>query len=95
MSRQIEEDNMEQYQWGIKVTMLYLDGHGGIDPDEQQPAPELRACSDERQARARYEAVADTIEGYKKGRKPPKYQRLGAVELIRRPVGSWETVESA
>ena len=45
---------MQQYQWAVKVTMQYLDGHGGVDPA-------IRECGSEREARARHEAIQDTL----------------------------------
>lgn len=79
---------MVQYQWGVKITLEYLNDDGTVAHTETQ----LRECLSENIAKARYEAAADTIayrESHPEYR--PNYQRITAAELIRRPVGQWET----
>jgi len=75
-----------QYQWAVKITMEYLDGTGAVE----QTHVEIREVRHEMEARARHDAIQDTLA--RTDRVTPKYQRLAASELLRRPVGEWETV---
>lgn len=79
---------MQQYLWAIRVTMEFLDGDGGVEDKEIK----VRECSSEKEARARHQAIVDTVARTKESGNHPKYQRLGGSELLRRPVGDWETV---
>jgi hypothetical protein len=86
VSRQTEEGIMEQqYQWGIKVTMDYLDGQGNV----LRTVSSIHEADNEQEARARYEGIADALA--RPDRAAPKYQRFTAVALLRRPIGKWTT----
>lgn len=77
---------MENYNWAIKVTTELLDGNGGVEDTRT----EVRECRSERDARARHEAIQDTLAN--PHRRHPKWQRISASKLIRQPVGEWEEV---
>lgn len=80
---------MHLYQWAVEVTTEYLDGEGGVE----QALVEIRPADSERQARARYEAAADTVAwrlAHPQG--GPRYQRIGGARLLKRPVGDWTPV---
>jgi hypothetical protein len=78
---------MQQYQWAIRVTMEDLDGNGGVEKSYS----EERRCATEAEARARHEAIQDSLA--RVARKHAKYHRIAGSAVIRRPVGEWETVQ--
>lgn len=77
----------QQYRWGVRITLEYSDGNGRW----KAFPPELREAPSEQAARIRHEAALDTIAACARGGSP-RYQRLAASELVRLPVGDWETV---
>ena len=79
----------QQYEWAVEVTMEYLDGEGAVE----EVLVEVRQAITEREARARHDAIKDTIANYSR-RSHPRYQRLIGSKLVKRPVGAWETVEA-
>jgi hypothetical protein len=86
------KEGIMKYQWAIKVTTEYLNpGAGGVE----STATEIRPAGTEQEARRRHEAILDTLTSLARGGQHPKYQRLGGSELIRRPLGEWETVEKS
>lgn len=79
---------MEQkYEWAVEVTTEYLDDEGAVE----QAHVEVREATTEREARARHDAIRDTVANYAR-RGHPRHQRLTGSKLLRRPVGEWETV---
>jgi len=80
---------MQKYQWAIKITLEWMDGNGGVE----DTTVETRECSSEKEAHTRHETLKAALADH--DRRRPKYQRVGGSELLRRPVGDWETVEKA
>lgn len=77
----------QEYRWTVKITLEWLDDDGNVE----DTTTEHKGYTNERTARARYEAAADTM-ARNSGR---KFQRIAAVELARQPIGAWETVAKA
>jgi hypothetical protein len=76
---------MQKYQWAIRVTTEYWK-----DGSDWVPLVDIRECRDEAEARPRYDAIADMLANPRAV--AAKTQRIVAVELIKRPVGEWETI---
>jgi hypothetical protein len=78
-----------QYQWAIRVTTEYLDSNGKVF----EAVTKIQEAHTEKEARARQDALIDTIASRKAGRTGgPKCVQTAASELVRRPIGDWETV---
>lgn len=79
---------METCQWAVKVTTEHLDTEGAVTDTTSEIW--LGVATSEEQAHARHAALVSMMASYVDHH--PKRRRFTGAEIVRRPVGEWETV---